>query len=68
MIPPYCFSCFSLLLRISIDQEWWCTSIIPDTLEIEVGGSRSEADSGKSMRLYLEKKAEGSGSSGRVLA
>jgi hypothetical protein len=37
-------------------QSWWLTPVNPSTLEVEVGGSRSEASPGKSSNPYQKNK------------
>jgi hypothetical protein len=37
---------------------WWCTPIIPGTLEVEVGGSWSKADQGKRQEMLSDKQTK----------
>jgi hypothetical protein len=43
-----------LFQRGVLAQEWWCTPIIPETQEAEVGESHSEASSGQKCETLSE--------------
>jgi hypothetical protein len=50
--------CNFSLLNLSLCKVWWCSPVIPEIWDMEIGGSQSEANLGKSRRPYLKKQTK----------